>query len=502
MAIFVNLIELIYTCFIQLIRERFIMKRLPLLFFIGFLLVSGCNKDEQNNTPNEAKELIIFCINDVHAQIDNFSKVKHIIDDARQNNEVIVVSAGDLFSGNPVVDNHSEKGYPLIDIMNKVGFDVAVLGNHEFDYGPEHLKNRIVQSDFEWICANFDAGNSGVPQTEAYTSLELEDLKITFLGLVETNGKADMVIPLTHPWKVEEYIFSEPEATIKDYANLREMEEADITVALTHLGFGEYNYALSDFRIATKYPYFDLIIGGHSHEQKFEYVNNIPVFQSGAYLNYLGKIIIEYIGEEIESLDFNLINLNEYTEYDKDLHSVIEQYNDLPELKEVIGYANIDHYKNEVGCFYTDALQATMNVDITFQNTGGVRAAIFEGDITKRDIYEVSPFNNGTVIYSMSVAEIKHFLSSSSTGYYYAGVVIEQEQDRIIIRDTQGNEMSDETVLSLGINDYIPAVYDYLFPEDGNRQELTAAETLIYYLENINGVIDYSSCARYFRFVE
>ena len=92
---------------------------------------NGKNKDKSDETIT--KNLTIFFVNDQHGQLDNFSKIKYIIDKEKQETNVIVACSGDMFSGNPVVDNYPEKGYPMIDVMNKVGFDITVFGNHEFD---------------------------------------------------------------------------------------------------------------------------------------------------------------------------------------------------------------------------------------------------------------------------------------------------------------------------------------------------------------------------------
>jgi len=141
-----------------------------------------------------------------------------------------------------------------------------------------------------------------------------------------------------------------------------------------------------------------------------------------------------------------------------------------------------------------------MNVDITFQNTGGIRSDLNQGDITTREILEISPFNNGTVIYNMTVLDIKNFLAGSGSGFYYSGVQINQVGNTIEITDLNSNLLSDNTELTLGTNDYIPAVYDSYFPVNGDIQVLTAAETIIYYLENVNSEVDYPNCSRYFRF--
>jgi len=114
---------------------------LALLLVVGFI---SC-KEKGSNAPNPSNEehLTIFFTNDMHGQLNNFAKIKHIVDAEKENTNVLLVSAGDIFSGNPIVDQYNEKGYPIIDVMNKTGYDISVLGNHEFDYGLTNLKNRI-----------------------------------------------------------------------------------------------------------------------------------------------------------------------------------------------------------------------------------------------------------------------------------------------------------------------------------------------------------------------
>ena len=475
------------------------MKQLSFILFGILLLIVGCSKENEGN-GTDAKKLTIFFINDQHAQVDNFARIDHIIDIERQTTNVIVACSGDLFSGNPVVDNYPEKGYPMIDLMNRVGFDITVMGNHEFDYGESSLTDRIEQADFSWVCANVDMENTGIPEPLEYSTISIDDLKVTFLGLVETNGKENATIPLTHPWKVQNLTFQRPENVVFQYSNLKEQEGSDLYIALSHLGHDGWEGALGDYQLAMQFPYFDLIIGSHSHRVIDTTINNIPIFQAGSYLNYLGKIELSVENKKLNSADFELINLNSYDEFDPEIQAVIDEYNDLPYLNEVIGYSHTFHEKYRVGCFYTDALRDVMNTDVTFQNSGGVRSSLDERDITNREIFEISPFNNGTVIFDMSVAEIKAFLKGSGAGFYHSGIQIEQLGSEIQIMDFNDQVIPDQTMLTVGINDYIPAVHEAYFPAGGDIQSLTAAETLISYLVNINSQVNYPNCDHYFRY--
>jgi len=478
------------------------MKNNLFYFLIALLIFSSCSDSNNEKTPpvdDTVKTLTIFCVNDVHAQIDNFSKVKYIIDKERNNNQVIVVSAGDLFSGNPTVDNHPQKGYPLIDLMNKVGFDVATLGNHEFDYGLENLKNRMEQSNFDWVCANVDTDGSILPDPLEYVSITKENIKVTFLGLVETNGKEDATIPSTHPWRVQDITFNRPEDVISLYSNIKAEENSDLYICLSHLGDKGTDDILGDNQVANKYPYFDLIIGGHSHAKVNRTVNEIPIFQTGGYLNYLGKIELTIQNKSITDINFELIDLEKQNQFDSETKTIIDDYNDEPYLTDVIGYSHRYHSKSQVGCFYTDALRLQLDVDLSFQNSGGVRSSLDEGDITKREIYEISPFNNGTIIYEMSVFDIKKFLRDSGSGFYYSGIQISQADQDVIIKDLQGKTLPDDTILKLGMNDYIAAVHHSFFPENGVKQNQTDAESIISYLSEMNSQVDYPNSDRYFR---
>lgn len=471
------------------------MKNRFIFLLTILLLITGCSKKEENKIvlPVE-KNLTIFFVNDQHGQLDNFSKIKHIIDLEKEKTNVMTVCSGDIFSGNPVVDNHPEKGLPMIDVMNRVGFDVSVIGNHEFDYGESILTDRMSQSNFNWVCANVDMKDSSIPAPFDYKTISVDDIKVTFLGLVETNGSDTQTIPSTHPWRVKNLTFERPEAVITQYEDVKSKEDSDLYIALTHLGFN------TDSKFAEQYPYFDLIIGGHSHQKINTIVNEIPIFQSGANLNGLGKIQLTIKDKTLQAISYELIDLNTYSDYDADLKSVIDDYNDLPYLNEIIGYSHLQHNKPQVGCFYTDALKGVMNVDVTFQNTGGVRSTLNKGDITNREIFEISPFNNSTVIYQMTVKEIKDFLKGSGSGFYFSGINIEQNGPSIEIKDLNNNTIPDTTILKVGTNDYIPAVYDNYFPTDGIVQTLTAAETLISYLKNDNNQVNYPNCDHYFRY--
>jgi 2',3'-cyclic-nucleotide 2'-phosphodiesterase (5'-nucleotidase family) len=345
-------------------------------------------------------------------------------------------------------------------------------------------------------------GKSGVPQPSAYTTLSVGELDISLFSVLETGGNQEGTIPSTHPLKVDGITFERPENVVGKYEHVKESEEADLFIALTHLGSDGHGDNLGDFQLAKEFPFFDLIIGGHSHEIIDTIVNGIPVFQAGAYLNYLGKIELIVKDKEISELSYELIDLDIYNKEDAALLAEIDTYNTTmsESLEEVIGYSENYHEKYLLGCFYTDALRERMEVDVTFQNPGGIRASLDEGDISMGEIYEIDPFNNGTRKYVRTVQEIKDLFIDSGMRLYYSGIEIKQIGDEIEIRSMDGKLLADTTHLSIGINDYIPATNAAFFPDDGEKMSYTTAEALIYYLKNIQSQVNYNSCSRAFRF--
>ncbi len=484
-----------HKIYIMKINRRFI----NILALIISIIITSCENRAGQDTETE---LSIFFINDSHSQIDNFSRIKSIIESTEAESNVIVVSSGDIFSGNPLVDFYPEKGYPVIDLMNRVGFDLATLGNHEFDYGQEVLQDRMEQADFQFICANMTSSSPLLEQTPAHVTLNEGDLKIIFTGVIETKGKPGEIIPSTHPGKLENLVFQDAADILEDYSGLKEESGSDLHILLSHLGHNDDRGSSSDYSVAHDFPYFDAIIGGHSHSVQDTTINGVHIYQAGAYLDYLGKISLVIKDKKIISEDFELIELGAYPESDEQLNTIIDSYNNNPAFSEVIGTNVIHLTRNRtVGCFYTDALLGYLGTDMALQNPGGIRADLDTGDISLMEIYRIDPFGNRLCRYEMTVSEIKSFLKGTGAGFYYAGVILENDSSGgIIIKEPVGNAYRDDRLLSIAINDYIPMVYEEYFPDPAEIYDITTAEAMIHYLKELEVPLSYDSCNRYFRY--
>ena len=439
--------------------------------------------------------IVIFAINDPHSEIENFSKIKPLIDaEKAKNQKVYFVAAGDLFSGNPIVDYHKDKGFPMIDMLNKTALDVSVIGNHEFDYGQDILNERIAQANFPFILDNFTGGTGELADIEGSTIITKDNFSIAFVGVVETGSPGGY--PLTHPKKIQGLSFTEGLDSFEGYRDLKTSDDVDLIVALTH--YGSYK----DDEILNKYEYVDLVIGGHNNrEYGVAYANGYKVM-SGVNLDKISKTTLTVTNKKITNFEFELIDLrDENLAIDSSLSEDIADYFDNPNFYTNIGSSVSQLTTASTGCFYTDALQKISGSDIVIQNFGGIRDVIYEGTITPFSIYSIDPFGNGFDTFSMSVAQLRNFLNGYSSGFTYsldASFTVQKNDNNEFIFLKNGNLLDDSDSITLSLNDYISNVFPNLFPASPTFTfPLTTAEYLIQYLtEYVTEPINYLGCAQ------
>ena len=112
----------------------------------------------------------------------------------------------------------------------------------------------------------------------------------------------------------------------------------------------------------------------------------------------------------------------------------------------------------------------------------------------------MDPFNNGSVVYNRTVGQLKDFLRETGLTVAFSGIQLETVGSEVVIKDTNGQTLSDDTMLKLGTNDYIAAVYDDYFPRaEAEELPLTTAETIIEYL-NTAGQVNFEGCERIYRY--
>lgn len=473
-----------------------------IISLISIVLTFICLSSVAGNQP-DTTTLIIVSANDMHAKIDNFPKLKALVDGIRQKNEyVLLVSAGDMFTGNPVVDQYPDKGFPMIDLMNKTGFDLGIFGNHEFDYGQETLKKRIAQANFPLISANFKSTDPQGIHPQPYKIFTMGNgLRVGFVSVIQLNPAG---LPDSHPSKLTGIEFTNGLEKIKEYKYLR--DSCNVFVGLTHLGFED------DVKLTDDFMEFDLILGGHSHttvKNPVEY-NGVLVMQAGSGLKNVSKITLKLVNGKVVSKKAETISVINYPDQDSALAKDVEHYNDNKELNQVIGEALNDIDGNdELGSLMADGITHLDEITVAFQNTGGIRIdKLSKGNITIKDMYKLDPFGNEIILLRMNGLEIKSLISESFnrekvidlqvSGLSYkvfTGADGNASEIKLYLPD--GSEAGDNSVFNVGLSSYIVSSYNFNHSDAGKTLYITTAQALINFISE-KKAIDYKGVKRAF----
>ncbi len=431
--------------------------------------------------------VVIFHTNDVHGRIDNFAKVAAILDAERKTGaDVFFFSAGDNFTGDPVIDRYDPPGEPIVELLDRLHVDVISIGNHEFDYGLEAV--RKLTARFRTVSANIETKGL-LPGLQPYIVLTAKDgIKIVVFGIIQIepgNG-----LPSTHPDKVKGLSFSEPLAKALELKNLR--AQGQIFVGLTHIGFDQ------DLLLAKEMPEIDVIIGGHSHTRvdPAETVNGVLVAQAGAENQFLGRIDLLLRDGKVVEKKGRLIDLSKVRDEDPEIKALIAKFHQSPAMARVIAHAPVEITgKNALGSLMTDAICKMHGLDIAFQNNGGIRINRLPRAITLNDVYTLDPFGNQIVRIDMTPDEIRGLIWSScerrhdidlqvsGISYFVRDEGVLRLQD-IELRRPDGSPLPEDRTYKVGLSSYIASSYQFAHKDPGRTLGITTAEALISYLES------------------
>jgi 2',3'-cyclic-nucleotide 2'-phosphodiesterase (5'-nucleotidase family) len=472
-----------------------------LLFVIVFTLFSIDNHAVAQKN-RKTTEIIIMHTNDMHSKIDNFGKLAYLADSLRKMHKyVFLVAAGDNFTGNPIVDMYPDKGYPMIDLMNMLKYDVTAIGNHEFDMGQELQNKRREQANFPYISCNIDASQAIVKQPEPYVILKAGKIKIPFLGIIQLGENG---LPDSHPSRLEGLKFTDGLTKANDFMWLK--EKYGMLIGLTHLGVE------GDEPLAKAYPQFDVIIGGHSHTTmtKPMMVNGVMIVQTGSGLKNVGITTLQVTKGKITDRKYELVPLAGIKGTKPEVQAVIDKYNSNEEMSRVVAYAETAFAnEEELGCMMTDAITARMKIDFAFQNGGGIRIPTLpQGNIMLKDIFRLDPFGNQVVTFKMTYDEIKSLICNAynreksidlvPSGMTYT-VIVNSEGlcSDVEMKDLSGKLLDESKTYTVGVNSYISASYKFNHTDPGTTNYNTTAQTLLDYLSEVKKV-NYAGVKRVF----
>lgn len=456
-----------------------IMKRVFRLLIIGLILfAAACGPRERT--------IVLLSTNDMHAKIQNFPRLATAVEACRDTAElVLLVDAGDRWTGNAFVDRASTPGMPIIRMMNELGYDVATLGNHEFDHGQAFLGRMLDSMAFEVVCANVLTDTLTFPQLPPYTIVEQDGVRIGFVGVVTSYEGPN------HPaGKEESFVglrFPDPQQMAAGYAaELR--PQCDILVLISHMGDAR------DEEFLQSNTQYDLVIGGHTHEKINKIVNGTLLTQTGKDLKNIGATVIRMKGKKIESIAYRIIPLAGYAA-DEAYQDQVDEYYADEELNKPVGTLATAADKWGLANWMAAAVADEADAEVGFYHIGGVRLdGLPAGAVSEAQVFGLEPF--GTLVASMKMTPAQmrqmilvkyndkvntkesHRIDLISTTPYV--IVLDESGDAA---DVEFPALREGRTYRVGINDYVFNNYKELSYAEGEVSDDEVVDVLLEELE-------------------
>ena len=407
-----------------------------LAFLLALTMLLGVGALAEEDAPLFQQDVMVLFTSDVHCGIEsNFGYAGlAMVRDAYKNAgyHVLLVDNGDSIQGEPV--GTMTTGEANIKLMNAVGYDIATMGNHEFDYGMERFFELSKMANFPYVSCNFNKG--GELQFAPYVIKEFDGVKIAFVGI----STPKTLTSSTPKYFQDEngnfiYGFFEDETgeglynAVQKAVDDARAEGASIVIAMAHLGneaeCSPYTYA----DVIANTTGINALLDGHSHDTYHVEMRNKAretVLRQGCgtkmegigYLKIAAKDGAMKAGVMMwNNDDFNATQLYQLdTDVTKAVAEATETLN--AKLAEVVAKTDVELTINDpvavtedgkavriirnaetnLGDLCADAYRYVSGADIAFVNGGGIRVSIKEGDITLNDILKVHPFGNALCV--------------------------------------------------------------------------------------------------------
>ena len=470
------------------------LSKLLLAILVATLFLAACEPK-----PKEQK-IYIVSTNDMHANIDNFPQLAALIDSLRTvHPDLLLFSAGDNRSGNPINDRYVEPAKPMYELMNAVGFDLSTFGNHEWDGGPLGLRNVLGWANFPFVCANVTFDDTlQMPNFKPYEIIERDGLKLGIIGGIQLgmNGFPDF-----HPKNANGSHFVPIEEVLPQY--IEELKDCNAIFLLSHCGYEE------DRETAEHFPELAAIFGGHSHTRVAEkqLVNGVMVTQAEAKVKFVTLSTFTFIDGKLTDKDMQLLSIKEFPKRNEKIQTMVDSFNSNDYFRTVVttNKSDINSYES-LGCLMTDAIRYTTGADMGFQNPGGVRFdTLSVRPVTIKDIFALDPFDNEIVRYTLTGEEIINLMKTcfitdggpiycSGCSYSYK-VNDNGEMTDIKVTLEKGKPLNMKAKYNVVMNSYMSSVFDYPHEDEGKSTFRSSNDLMLEYLAQ-HPEIDYGKACR------
>ena len=468
--------------------------KLTMVACAAILLITACQPK-----PKEQKVYIVST-NDMHANIDNFPQFAALMDSLRSvHPDLLLFSAGDNRSGNPINDRYAEPCKPMYELMNKVGFDLSTFGNHEWDGGPDGLRKVLGWANFPFVCANVTFDDTlQMPNHRPYVIFNRDGLKLGVIGGIQLGPNG---LPDSHPKNCVGSNFVPITDVLPEYLN--ELKDCNAIFLLSHCGYEE------DRETAEQFPQLTAIFGGHSHTRVAEkqLVNGVMVTQAEAKVKFVTLSTFTFLDGKLVDKDMQLLSIKEFPKRNAEVQAMVDEYNSNEYFRTVVtnNLTPIESYES-LGCLMTDAIRKISGADMGFQNPGGVRFDTLSArPVTLKDIFALDPFDNEIIAFSLSGQEILNLMKScfvtdggpiycSGCSYSYK-VDDKGEMTDIKVKLENGKPLDLNAKYNVVMNSYMSTVFDYEHEDEGQSTFRSSNEMMLEYLAH-QPEIDYGKTSR------
>lgn len=408
------------------VKKRLLPFLLALAMVFSLAVPAFAAAPEARDLPTVAEDdVVILYTNDVHTYIDQDLTYSMVAGYKDTLDNVLLVDAGDHIQGTAY--GSMDDGATIIELMNAAGYDLATLGNHEFDYGMEGAMNAMEWADFTYVSCNFYHEKDGVRGEnvlDSYKVFDVNGVKIAFVGIT-TPESFTKSTPAYFQDENGKYIYGIAGGTDGKalYADVQKAidaasKEADYVIGLGHLGVDESSKPWTSKEVIANTTGLDAFIDGHSQTVMEEETvkdkdgNSVVLTQTGEYLGAVGQMVISADGDITTQLltaedlkdvtpdaDVKAIEDGWIGEVDKELGQVIGSIKATLDNYDADGNRLVRKQETNTGDFAADALyylfdNMGLDVDVAVMNGGGIRNGAITGELTYKTCKEIHTFGN------------------------------------------------------------------------------------------------------------
>lgn len=422
------------------------MARLPRRIASSLVLLTLLNGAAVVARPErQVREVTILYTNDFHSAFDPIpaywlkgspklgggAQLSTLINQIRRRDRtVFLFDTGDMFTG---MLSNLTRGEALMEMMASMKYDAMAIGNHEFDYGSDNFEKQMYRVPFPVLGANIFYKGTNHRYSRPYTIIERNGIRLGVIGIIGQDARS-----VALPSGIAGLDFLDPIPVVRDL--VKELKpQVDLIVVLAHQGktgpqqtdaearpevqrdFEE------DIRLCGEVEGIDVFVGGHAHrgiEKPFVHPKTgTLIVQTYGYGTRLGYLKLRLEGKKLVWHQGELLKVrSERLPPDPVVAAKIQRYKQqvAAQIGKVIGRSKsrlVRDYNAEssLGSFVADVMREVSGAEIAFENAGGLRADLPQGDVTNGNVLDALPFLNTLVVCEMTGAQIREVLEQGLT---------------------------------------------------------------------------------------